>query len=326
MIVPPNAVASSSASADLPLAVGPAMRTSGGLGEAMAIATLIAAGRLDDRLADRAIALLREIDPATAFLHWIDEGDAADLRFAGDAKSARWALDGLEGVDIVVQADEPRWKRLLVADMDSTIIGQECIDELADYVGLKEKVARITERAMQGELDFPGALRERVRLLAGLDERALKRCLTERVEVTAGAETLVQTMRAGGSSCLLVSGGFLSFAEPIASAVGFDRVKAHRLVFTGGKLSGEVGDPIVDAMAKREALIAAREQLGLAREEVMAVGDGANDKLMIEEAGLGIGFRAKPALAEVADAELKHHGLDALLWVQGVRRRDWFRG
>jgi len=292
----------------------------------MGVATLIAAGRLDDRLVDRALGLLREIDPAAAFLHWIDEGDAADLRFNGDSKGARWALDQIDCVDVVVQPDEPRWKHLLVADMDSTIIGQECIDELADYVGLKEKVARITERAMQGELDFPGALRERVRLLAGLDQRELKRCLSERVEVTAGAETLVQTMRAGGSSCLLVSGGFLSFAEPVASAVGFDRVRANRLVFTGGKLSGEVGDPIVDAMAKREALIEAREQLSLVQEDVLAIGDGANDKLMIQEAGLGVAFRGKPALVEVADAELKHHGLDALLWVQGVRRRDWFRG
>jgi phosphoserine phosphatase len=292
----------------------------------MGVATLIAAGRLDDRLVDRALGLLREIDPAAAFLHWIDEGDAADLRFNGDSKGARWALDQIDRVDVVVQPDEPRWKRLLVADMDSTIIGQECIDELADYVGLKEKVARITERAMQGELDFPGALRERVRLLAGLDQRELKRCLSERVEVTAGAETLVQTMRAGGSSCLLVSGGFLSFAEPIASAVGFDRVRANRLVFTGGKLSGEVGDPIVDAMAKRDALIEAREQLSLVQEDVLAIGDGANDKLMIQEAGLGVAFRGKPALIEVADAELNHHGLDALLWVQGVRRLEWFRG
>jgi phosphoserine phosphatase len=291
----------------------------------MGVATLIAAGRLDDRLVDRALGLLRELDPRAAFLRWIDEGDAADLRFDGDGKAARWALEALEGADIIVQAEEQRWKRLLVADMDSTIIAQECIDELADFVGLKEKVARITERAMQGELDFPGALRERVRLLAGLDERALSRCLKERVDVTAGAETLVQTMRAGGSSCLLVSGGFLSFAEPIASAVGFDRVRANRLIFTGGKLSGEVGDPIVDAMAKRDALIETREQLGLAPRDVLAVGDGANDKLMVEEAGLGIAFRAKPALVEVADAELKYHGLDALLWVQGVRRRDWFR-
>ena len=292
----------------------------------MAIATLIAAARLDDRLIDRALGLLREVDPQARFSHWIDEGDAADLDFTGDRKSARWALAALEDVDVVVQPDEPRWKRLFVADMDSTIIGQECIDELADYAGLKEEVAQITERAMQGEIDFRGALRERVRLLAGLDQRALSRCLDERVQITEGAETLVQTMRAGGSSCLLVSGGFLSFANPIAEAVGFDRVKANRLVFAGGKLSGEVGDPIVDAMAKHDALIEAREQLGLFREDVMAIGDGANDKLMIEEAGLGIAYRAKPALAEVADAELKYHGLDALLWVQGVRRKDWFRG
>jgi phosphoserine phosphatase len=291
----------------------------------MAIATLIAAGRLDDRLIDRALGLLRELDPKARFRHWIDEGDAADLQFTGDFRAARWALSALEGADIVVQPDEPRWKRLLVADMDSTIIGQECIDELADYVGLKDKVARITERAMQGEIDFPAALRERVRLLAGLDERELKQCLDERVHLTSGAVTLVQTMRAGGASCLLVSGGFLSFAEPVARTVGFDRVKANRLVFAGGKLSGEVGDPIVDAIAKREALIEVRDALGLSHGDVLAIGDGANDKMMIEEAGLGIAFRAKPALVEVADAELKYHGLDALLWVQGVRRRDWFR-
>ena len=292
----------------------------------MQIATLIAKGRLDDRLVDRVLGLLRELDPKAAFREWIDEGDAADLVYSGDARAARWALDGLESVDLVIQPVEPRWKRLFVADMDSTIIGQECIDELADYAGLKAQVARITERAMQGELDFKGALKERVRLLAGLDEKALKLCLDERVKLTDGARTLVQTMRAGGSSCLLVSGGFLSFAEPVAAAVGFDRVHANRLVFAGGKLSGEVGDPIVDAMAKRDSLIAAREQLGLERADIMAVGDGANDRLMIEEAGLGIAFRAKPALAEVADAELRHHGLDALLWVQGVARKDWYRG
>ena len=301
------------------------MTISGGLDEDMAIATLIAAGKLDDRLLDRVLGLLRELDPATAFQAWIDEGDAADLRFAGNGRDARWSLGGLDGVDIVVQPEEPRWKRLFVADMDSTIIGQECIDELADYAGLKDKVARITERAMQGELDFRGALRERVRLLAGLDERELKRCLDERVHLTDGARTLVQTMRAGGANCLLVSGGFLSFAEPVAKKVGFDLVNANRLVFVGGKLSGEVGHPIVDGIAKRDSLIKARESLGLGTADVLAVGDGANDKLMIEEAGLGIAFRAKPALVEVADAELRHHGLDALLWVQGVRRRDWFK-
>jgi phosphoserine phosphatase len=291
----------------------------------MGIATLIAKGRLDDRLLDRALGLLRENDPAAAFAQWTDEGDAADVSYGGDSKAARWALQGLDGVDLIVQPDAPRWKRLFVADMDSTIIGQECIDELADYAGLKAEVAAITERAMQGKLDFSGALRERVRLLAGLDEGTLRRCLDERVELTDGAKVLVETMRAGGSSCLLVSGGFLSFAEPVAKSAGFDRVRANRLVFAGGKLSGEVGDPIVDARAKRDALIAAREELGLSPADVLAVGDGANDKLMIEEAGLGIAFRAKPALAEVADAELKYHGLDALLWAQGVSRRDWYR-
>src|SRR6478735_4517253 len=326
MTTPLTRSASANASADLPLAVGPAIRTSGGFAERMAIATLIAAGRLNDRMVDRALGLLRELDPKAAFHQWIDEGEAADLSFSGDVKAARWALDQIDGLDVVVQGAELRWRRLLVADMDSTIIGQECIDELADYAGLKDKVARITERAMQGELDFSGALRERVRLLAGLDQGALSRCLNERVHVTAGAETLVQTMRAGGASCLLVSGGFLSFAEPVAKVGGFDRVRANRLVFAGGKLSGEVGDPIVDAMAKRDALIEAREQLGLEQHDVLCVGDGANDALMIAEAGLGVAFRAKPALIEVADAELRHHGLDALLWVQGVRRRDWFRG
>ena len=292
----------------------------------MGIATLIAKGRLDDRLIDRALGLLRELDPGAAFAEWIDEGDAADLRFAGDRTAARWALDSLEGVDVVLQADAPRWRRLFVADMDSTIIGQECIDELADYAGLKAKVAAITERAMQGQLDFSGALRERVRLLAGMEEGTLARCLAERVSLTDGARTLVQTMRAGGASCLLVSGGFLSFAEPIAKLAGFDRVRANRLVFAGGKLSGEVGDPIIDALAKRDALIETRDALGLAPADVLGVGDGANDRPMIEEAGLGIAFKAKPALAKAADAELRHHGLDALLWVQGVRRKDWYRG
>src|SRR5215218_1299941 len=173
--------ASASPSADLPLAVGPAIKASGGFARPMAIATLIAAGRLDDRLVDRALGLLREAAPDAGFAEWIDEGDAADLRFSGDFKQARWALEDLDGVDVVVQEDEPRFRRLLVADMDSTIIGQECIDELADFAGLKREIAEITERAMQGKLDFKAALRERVALLSGLDEEAIGRCLAERV-------------------------------------------------------------------------------------------------------------------------------------------------
>ena len=289
----------------------------------MGIATLIAAGRLDDRLVERALGLLRELDPNAKFADWIDEGDAADLRFSSDFMAARWVLEALPEVDVVVQPDSPRFRRLLVADMDSTIIGQECIDELADFAGLKSEIAAITERAMQGELDFEEALRERVGLLAGLQEDTIARCLAERVRPNPGAATLVQTMRGRGASCLLVSGGFLSFAEPVASDVGFDRVHANRLGIADALLTGEVDSPVVDAEGKREALIAVREELGLQPNDVLAVGDGANDRLMIQEAGLGVAYRAKPALAEVADASLDHHGLDALLWVQGIPRREW---
>ena len=293
---------------------------------AWGIATLIAAGRLDDRLVDRALGLLREIDPGAEFAAWIDEGDAGDLRFATDLRAARWALEELPGVDLIVQPEAHREKKLLVADMDSTIIGQECIDELADYAGIKPQIAAITERAMQGELDFEAALRERVALLAGLDVGHIARCLAERVRPNPGAATLVRTMRARGAACLLISGGFLSFAEPVAGEVGFDQVRANRLGIADGALDGTVVGEIVDSAGKRAALIALRETLGLAPGQVLAVGDGANDRPMIEEAGLGIAYRAKPALAEVADARLDHHGLDALLWAQGIQRRDWLSG
>jgi phosphoserine phosphatase len=289
----------------------------------MLVATLIAAGRLDDRLVDRALGLLREVDPKAAFGGWIDEGDAVDIRLTGDVATARWALESLAEVDVVIQPAERRFKKLLVADMDSTIIGQECIDELADFAGLKREVADITERAMQGKLDFKAALRERVALLSGLEEGAIARCLAERVVPNPGAATLVRTMRVGGANALLVSGGFLSFAEPIARMIGFDRVRANRLLFDGSQLSGQVEDPIVDGQSKLESLREAREELGLERSDVLAIGDGANDILMVDEAGLGVAYRAKPALAEVADARLDHHGLDALLWAQGIRKKEW---
>ncbi|HEU4705380.1 MAG TPA: phosphoserine phosphatase SerB [Sphingomicrobium sp.] len=289
----------------------------------MGIATLIAAGRLDDRLVGRALGLLRELDPGADFAGWIDEGDAADLRFSSDPGAARRLLEPLPDVDVIVQPDGPRARKLLVADMDSTIIGQECIDELADFAGLKPEIAAITERAMQGELDFESALRERVSLLAGLPEEAIARCLAERVRPNPGAATLVRTMRVRGATCLLVSGGFLSFAEPVAREVGFDRVRANRLGIADALLTGKVAGPVVDAEGKRLALIEARAELGLGPADVLAVGDGANDRLMIAEAGLGVAYRAKPALAEVADARLDHHGLDALLWAQAIPRREW---
>ena len=292
----------------------------------MAIATLIAAGRLDDRLVERALGLLRELDPKARFGAWIDEGDALDLEVAAEPAAVRWALESLPQVDVVVQPGGPRFRKLLVADMDSTIIGQECIDELADFAGLKREVADITERAMQGKIDFKAALRERVALLSGLEEDAIARCLAERVVPNPGAATLVRTMRIGGAKALLVSGGFLSFAEPIARLIGFDEVRANRLLFDGSQLSGAVADPIVDGQAKLDFLVEVRDGLGLRPDDVLAIGDGANDQLMIEEAGLGVAYRAKPALAEVADARIDHHGLDALLWAQGIRKKEWVRG
>jgi phosphoserine phosphatase len=285
----------------------------------LTIATLIAADRLDERLLDAAIARLG----SARLWQWVEEGSAADLVFDENPAAVRAVYEGWEGVDIIVQPPGPREKMLLVADMDSTMIGQECIDELADYAGVKPQVAAITERAMHGELDFEGALRERVALLSGLDEQILALCLTERVRPNPGAETLVRTMRGRGATTLLVSGGFTAFAEPVAERLGFERVEANFLESSDGRLSGNVSGRIVDAAYKALALELARTALGIGPEAVMAIGDGANDRSMIQAAGLGIAYRAKSALAAVANARLDHHGLDALLWAQGIPRAEW---
>ena len=287
----------------------------------MLIATLIAAGRLDDRLLRAALGRVH----GAHFTDWIDAGDAADIAVT-DHNEARAALEGWEGVDVVVQPALHRRKRLLVADMDSTIIGQECIDELADYAGFKPQIAAITELAMQGKLDFAEALQERVALLTGLDASVITRCLAERIRPNPGAATLVRTMRRRGAETVLVSGGFTAFVAPIAEAVGFERFEANVLEVLDGKLTGAVEGRIVDAAVKRDTLVEARERLGIPRADTMAIGDGANDIAMIEDAGLGVAYRAKPALAAVADARLDHHGLDALLWAQGIPRAEWVLG
>jgi phosphoserine phosphatase len=282
------------------------------------IATLIAAGRLDDRLLAEAI----ERVPGARFVDWVDEGDAADLGI-DVAAAARTALEGWNGCDVIVHPAEGREKRLLAADMDSTIIGQECIDELADYAGIKPSIAEITDKAMHGQLDFAAALVARVALLEGLDTAIIARCLEERIRPNPGAATLVRTMRARGAGTLLVSGGFVDFVEPIAALVGFEHFVANRLAKNGGELTGDTEGPIVDAEAKRAAVASEREAMGLDAYAVLAIGDGANDVPMIVEAGLGVAYRAKPALIEAADARLDHHGLDALLWAQGIPRNDW---
>jgi phosphoserine phosphatase len=203
------------------------------------------------------------------------------------------------------------------------MITVECIDELADYAGLRERISEVTERAMRGELDFEAALDSRVALLKGLDTGVIDTCYRERVKIMPGAEALVRTMRARGAATILVSGGFTHFAEPVAAAIGFDRSISNILGITGATLDGTVARPIVGAEAKREALLAAMAEHGLSVEQTLAVGDGANDIPMIEAAGLGVAYYAKEKAAAAADARIVHGDLTALLHAQGIARRDW---
>ena len=256
---------------------------------------------------------------------WLDEGIAADLPFGrADRTGGRAALEGLlPGVDVVVQPSTNRAKKLLIADMDSTMITIECIDELADYAGIKPQIAEVTERAMRGELDFESALDARVALLKGLEESAIDRCHAERVVLMPGAQALIRTMKAHGARTVLVSGGFTVFADKVAEAIGFDRAISNRLGLAGGMLDGTVARPIIGSSTKRETLIAERDRLGLTSAQTLAVGDGANDIPMIEEAGLGVAYHAKPKTAAAAAARIEYGDLTTLLYAQGYRRADW---
>jgi phosphoserine phosphatase len=290
----------------------------------MFIATLIAADRLSSGEISAAEDALRDAGVHAFGRSWIEEDRACDLLFSLLPGTARRALEGrLPGVDVVVQGEAGRRKRLLVADMDSTMIGVECIDELADYAGLKAEVAAVTEQAMRGELVFEEALKARVALLKGLEETAIDRCRAERVRRTPGARALVRTMKRAGGYTVLVSGGFTRFAEPVGAEIGFDRVIANRLDSRDGRLSGTVGEPIVGAAAKRAALLDAAAERGLDTGDALAVGDGANDIPMLEAAGLGIAYHAKPAAAAAAGARIEHNDLTALLYAQGYAREEW---
>ncbi len=255
---------------------------------------------------------------------WVELDRACDLLFSSPPDPIRQALEGLvSGVDVVVQGEAGRRKRLLVADMDSTMITVECIDELADYAGRKAEVAEITERAMRGELVFAEALRERVAVLKDLDEAVIDRCHSERVRIMPGAQPLVRTMRAHGAECILVSGGFTAFADRVAKTIGFSRAISNLLGIEGGRLTGTVAEPIVGADRKREVLLDAAAEYDLDLVETLAVGDGANDIPMIEAAGLGIAYRAKPRVAAAAAARIDHCDLSALLYAQGYSKREW---
>ncbi len=224
---------------------------------------------------------------------------------------------GEKPIDVVAQGTDHRRKRILIADMDSTIIEQECIDELAEFAGKRAEISAITERAMRGELDFEAALKERVAMLKGLPEKVLQETFETRITLTPGARALVQTMNRAGAVTALVSGGFTFFTSRVAAACGFQIHQANELIVENGVLTGEVHEPVLGRAAKQEALtrIAAEHDIALA--ETLAVGDGANDLAMLEKAGLGVAFRAKPAVAKAADASILHGDLTALLFLQG---------
>jgi phosphoserine phosphatase len=260
---------------------------------------------------------------------WLCEGVAADLVLTGPlAETRRRLTEHLAGepVDVVVQTLEAREKKLVVADMDSTLIGQECVDELAAVVGLGAHVAAVTERAMRGEIDFEPALRERVALLKGLPVGVIDDVLESRIELNPGARTLALTMRSRGARFVIVSGGFRQFTSAVAALVGADEDRANALQVEDGLLTGEVVEPVLGREAKRAALLDIAAGMGLQPHETLAVGDGANDLAMLEAAGLGVAYRAKPLVAAAADAAIAHGDLTALLYAQGIPREAFVEG
>lgn len=228
------------------------------------------------------------------------------------------SLGSEAAVDLNFVSDENRLKKLLIADMDSTMIPVECIDELADFAGVKEHVSDITERAMRGELDFDAALKERVSLLKGLPITALEQCYNERISLNPGAQKLVQTMNEMGAITALVSGGFTFFTNLVAKEAGFQINQANTLLSTDKVLTGEVGMPILGQQAKLDAMNAICDRAGILHNDVIAVGDGANDAAIVQAAGIGVSYHGKQALAEIADVRLEHSDLTALLALQGL--------
>ncbi len=288
------------------------------------VLTLVA-DRAATSLTDALVGRVREAVGGGA-MSVLAPGEAVDLALDGvpDLSLVRAALDGA-AVDAIAQPADGRRKRLLIADMDSTIITGETLDELADFAGLKERIAAITARAMNGELDFKAALRERVAMLKGLPVVALEQTW-QRVRLTQGAKELVATMRAHGALAALVSGGFTFFTARVAALVGFDLHRSNELLDNGAALTGAVAEPILDRDSKVATLreLAARE--GLGPEATLAVGDGANDLDMLAAAGLGVAFHAKPIVAAAAQARVDHADLRALLFAQGYRVREFVTG
>jgi len=290
------------------------------------VATLIAHPSnpvLNSALAEQAAGAVR-----TSGLYWLADGTACDIALHDDedVKTAESRLRKLIAdapVDVVVQQAETRRKQFLIADMDSTMIGQECIDELADVVGLKDKVATITARAMNGEIAFEPALRERVALLKGLPITVVDDVIAKRITLTSGGRELIATMKSKGYYAALVSGGFTVFTSRIAATLGFDENRANVLIEKDGILTGEVAEPILGKQAKVDALEEISARLGISPDDVIAVGDGANDLGMLSIAGSGVALHAKPTVAAQAKMRIHHGDLTALLYIQGYRKSDF---
>ena len=275
------------------------------------VLNVIGDGALPELFEPLALGAPEILSPGRAF-EWPVEAKDGTLLLA----EARIVAEGLK-LDINLVATAHRRKKLLIADMDSTIINVECLDELADMAGLKTRIAAITERAMRGELEFEAALRERVGMLKGLPLSALERTYAERVRLNPGARNLLATMRKHGAHTMLVSGGFGFFTRRVAEAAGFHAERGNTLLDDGAALTGEVSTPILGRQAKLEALEEAADHLKLDFAQTLAVGDGANDLAMIKRAGLGVAYHAKPVVAEAAGAAINHNDLTALLYLQG---------
>jgi len=281
---------------------------------------------LGDELLEAAAVALGEAGASHAAPIWLDPGTVCEFPIESALpKSAETAVrERLSGapVDVAVLPAEGRRKALLLADMESTIIAEEMLDEMAGRAGIRRQIATITARSMAGEMDFEQAIKERVRLLAGMPAQVLERLRAD-MTLNPGARTLVQTMRAKGAYTVLVSGGFTHFTDDIRVRCGFDDARGNRLVLAEGRLSGEVEAPILGPAAKRETLERLRAERGLAPGDTSAVGDGANDIAMVGAAGLGVAYRAKPILREAAPVRIDHGDLTALLYLQGYRREDF---
>lgn len=256
---------------------------------------------------------------------WLAPDEAVEFELPNqpDNQWEVWADLQKLGVDLVVQPAQGRRKKMLLADMDSTMIQQECIDELAEVAGVGARVKEITARAMNGELDFEGALTERVGLLKGLDEGVIQQVLEERITLMPGGKALLATMKANGGYAALVSGGFTAFTSSVAATLGFDENRANTLLVADGKLTGEAGRPILGKQAKVEALEQITERLGITEADVIAVGDGANDLGMLNRAGTGVALHAKPSVAAECDVRINYGDLTALLYVQGYARNQF---